>query len=332
MDEQLYSSSPTSEERLLAGLSHVSFLFFGFGPMVSGLIWSLQRRKSKYIAYHALQALGYQVLFPLLSQVVILVGSIFLLLAMVIFATVQSSAGEGTAGIGMVVTMVGYGVFFGLILIWALAYCVFGLVATVFCLMGKPFQYPWLGKKLADYLLKDLTAEDIWFNETNEDRYVAAMSHFSFFIQYIGILVPLTVLLSQKVQTFWSKIQSWQALLYQGIGVIGYFIFGMIAYAVMIPLTFLIPVLEQDPSGKYSFIMIVLFGLMLLLAIAMVLIVPLYSLFSFIAGIQVLKGRDYNYPILGKLVRRYFERRQTKSDQQNGGSHGESNLSIETNI
>jgi len=42
----------------------------------------------------------------------------------------------------------------------------------------------------------------------------------------------------------------------------------------------------------------------LVLGIFVMLGLPTYHLFAMIAGIQVLKGRDYRYPLLGNLIAR----------------------------
>ena len=53
---------PTSDEKVLAALAHASVLFAFFGPVGPTLIWAFQRNKSKYVRFHALQAMGYQAL------------------------------------------------------------------------------------------------------------------------------------------------------------------------------------------------------------------------------------------------------------------------------
>src|SRR5574342_59844 len=54
------NTSPTTEERIWAVLSHLSSLAFGMGILLPILGWSEQRRKSKYASFQCLQALGYQ--------------------------------------------------------------------------------------------------------------------------------------------------------------------------------------------------------------------------------------------------------------------------------
>ena len=54
--------NPTSDEKVMAAIAHASVIFAFFGPVVPSLIWAYQRNKSKYVRFHALQAMGYQAL------------------------------------------------------------------------------------------------------------------------------------------------------------------------------------------------------------------------------------------------------------------------------
>lgn len=53
-------AAPTQDERSMAMLAHVLMIFTGFiGPLI---IW-LMRKQSKYVSFHALQALWWQILW-----------------------------------------------------------------------------------------------------------------------------------------------------------------------------------------------------------------------------------------------------------------------------
>ncbi|MDQ2692743.1 MAG: DUF4870 domain-containing protein, partial [Chloroflexota bacterium] len=77
------NSTPTTEERIWAVLSHLSALAFGMGIALPVVGWSDQRRKSNYASFQSLQALGYQSLgytaWALFSAVLtIILGVVFL--------------------------------------------------------------------------------------------------------------------------------------------------------------------------------------------------------------------------------------------------------------
>ena len=56
------STQYSSEERLWAALAHGSVLLSFLGPLGPLGIWLSQRCKSAYVRFHALQAMGYQIL------------------------------------------------------------------------------------------------------------------------------------------------------------------------------------------------------------------------------------------------------------------------------
>ena len=53
-------TTPSTEERVWAVLSHLSAIALGMGIVLPVIGWSEQRRKSKYASFQCLQALGYQ--------------------------------------------------------------------------------------------------------------------------------------------------------------------------------------------------------------------------------------------------------------------------------
>ena len=82
------NTEPTSDEKITAALVHASVLLLFLGPIVPVLIWTSQRRKSKYVSFHALQAMGYQALiFWLLIPIWILIAllSVVLILPLSFF-------------------------------------------------------------------------------------------------------------------------------------------------------------------------------------------------------------------------------------------------------
>ena len=72
---------PTEDERLLAALSHASIVANVAnlaGMIATGLIWTMQRERSRYVRAHALQALVYQGAVLLLSIMLVIFWSVCL--------------------------------------------------------------------------------------------------------------------------------------------------------------------------------------------------------------------------------------------------------------
>ena len=73
---------PTSDERLLALLSHLS-VFMG-GIILPLIIWATQKDKSKFVRFHSLQAIFYQLA---LAGIIIL---FVIVLVIILFASGSS--------------------------------------------------------------------------------------------------------------------------------------------------------------------------------------------------------------------------------------------------
>jgi len=54
------SAQPIQDERIMAAISHASIIAGGFGIVAAAVIWLMQRDKSSYVRFQALQATVYQ--------------------------------------------------------------------------------------------------------------------------------------------------------------------------------------------------------------------------------------------------------------------------------
>lgn len=141
--------NPTSEERVLAALAHVSALFMGTGLIVPLIVYFTQRKKSAAVRFQALQALGYQVLGMALYLATSLVISPLLTIMVTVFSLASAAANNETLlWVVFIAEFFFLALLFGLLGIYALA----GVVGAVACLSGKDFRYPWYGTWLEHYL------------------------------------------------------------------------------------------------------------------------------------------------------------------------------------
>jgi len=118
----------TSEERILSALSHLGLFFYLPGIIVALAIYFYKREQSIFVAQHAKQAAGFQIM-------VVIVGAI---------------AGFGGFGLvlgglilGHAAGVVGVVAFFWLTVL-LIALC--AVVGIVRALMGKEFNYPLVGE------------------------------------------------------------------------------------------------------------------------------------------------------------------------------------------
>ncbi|MGI8587555.1 MAG: DUF4870 domain-containing protein [Chloroflexia bacterium] len=127
-------------DQALAGLAHgaIIFGFLGIGFLMSlgiaGGVW-LYGRHAPYVEYHAKQAGCYQIF-------VLLVNILTLILIGVMFGVSLLYPQWGFAG-----TLA-----WGLLIVWACWFVgsiLFGVLAAVLVLLGKPFAYPYFGRRAA---------------------------------------------------------------------------------------------------------------------------------------------------------------------------------------
>ena len=298
-------SLPSPEERIWAVLAHLSALAFGMGILLPIIGWSEQRRKSKYASFHCLQALGYQSLgytVWILSVMVIMIVFLILFTFGVTLAIERGSApstASAAFGVGLGVT---FFLLFGV-------YFVLPLVAVVSCALGRDFHYPIMGRRLARYIGYEQTesGEANELIEEHEDRWVAAMGHFSVIMLLWGILAPLTTWILQGKRSLFLKFQSIQTVVYQVLATVLYFGSGAIYLFGFVAL-----MLAAASGGGFennsplTMIGGIIFIVSMLVAALVVLIMPLLHILGQWAGYRVLKGDNYRYPIIGGLVEKRF--------------------------
>ena len=318
------NTATTTEDRLWAVLSHLSSLAFGMGILLPIVGWSDQRRKSKYASFQSLQALGYQSLgytVWILSYLVVLIA---ILITIVIMSfqtekngkTVDPFSGPGAILISILV--------FGFFAI----YFLLPIIAAVACALGKDFRYPFLGDRLARYLEYDSTQkpeEQEWLNEDHEFHWVAAMGHFSILILLWGMLAPLTTWILYSKRNLFLRFQSIQTLVYQaGTTIL------LIAGAFIYLFGFLLLVAGAGAIGQPNLnstggiVSIVIFGVALLISFLLLLLVPLLHILAQWAGYCVLKGDNYRYPLVGRLVERWVVNKIPLAKDDNLSIKGES--------
>ena len=317
-------NTTTSEERIWAVLSHLSSLAFGMGILLPVIGWSDQRRKSNYSSFQSLQALGYQSLgftIWILSYLVIFIAVLIILVAMSFQAEKAGKSFDPFLAPGAIFL---FGAVFGFFAI----YFLLPIIAAIACAFGKDFRYPILGDRLARYLEYDpaqKSDDQVWLNEDHEFRWVAAMGHFSILIMLWGMLAPLTTWFLYSKRSLFLKFQSIQTLVYQAGTTILYFVGGFIylfGFLLLIVGTGITGEPNLNSSG--GIFGIVVFGLSLLISFVLILIVPLLHILGQWAGYRVLKGDDYRYPLIGKLVERWIVNKTPLAEDNSLSLKGES--------
>jgi uncharacterized Tic20 family protein len=177
---------------------------------------------------------------------------------------------------------------------------------------------------LGDRLARYLGYESERLIEEYEDRWVAAMGHFSVIIVIWGILAPLAAWILQGKQNIFLRFQSIQTAIYQAFVNIMYlgagfvYLFGAMA-------VFAMTGFEMDPNqgSPIGMLGLVIFVLSLLVASLIVLMVPFFHILGQWAGYRILKGDQYRYPVVGKLVERWIANKPSLAIQDGLSVEGE---------
>lgn len=136
----------TSDDRLLAALSHL------LGLWVALIVWILQKDKSPYVRFQAVQSIAYT-FFVWLAGIILsllfgclMFGGIF---AGIVASSLTAGGDAGFLAAGPIfLSSMGWLLIFPFMLVvW-----VPRLIAAVQTLQGKPFRYPWLGNLVDNFL------------------------------------------------------------------------------------------------------------------------------------------------------------------------------------
>lgn len=137
----------------------------------------------------------------------------------------------------------------------------------------------------------------------SEDRLAAALCHLGAFVPFFGMLMALIIWLTQKVRSPLLRFQALQALLFQGVAFALYYLvsFGLAgAYFVFFPP--LIALSETGWGDRVPFLLapflLLFFGTILLVITAAF----IYYLLATFAAVNTLRGKEYRYPLIGKLT------------------------------
>jgi uncharacterized Tic20 family protein len=297
------SAKPGAESRVWAALANGAGVMFGLGVIIATFGWAESRAQRPFAAYQSLQALGYQTLGYTVWLLAYLLVITVVSLALVPLAVGRENSGQGIFFFWMVLSAV---LVFGMLGL----YLVLPLLAAILTGMGRNFRYPILGQRLEKYLGYDpLAGEESSIDQDHADRWVAAMSQFAVILPLWGLGAPVVALATQRDRAPFLRFQSWQAIVYHLLGFVLYF--GTLAtyFLSLLPLLLGAGLLSALPGLAGSGIPVVLgwsgFYALLCCSAGIALLIPLYHILGQWAGLRILQGQDYRYPLLGRLVARW---------------------------
>jgi uncharacterized Tic20 family protein len=297
----------TAEEKLWAVISYLSVFLSGTGLLMPAFAWVEHRKKSKYIAFHALQAFAYQSLgYTLWALLALLVLTILTIATLPLL--------KADEGINLWVTshvLVTFGLY-GL-------YLLIPIIGAVLCVLGRDFSYPILGRRVARYIGYDPAAEDDSpLDETNQERVAASMAHFAIVYPLWGMLPSLIFLLLPGGRSRYLKFQSLQTIIFQAVSTLVTFALGGLAFVILFAsvLPVIVSLQSNTPLDMPPMESIAGFFVFLICLMVVVLVVPLYQILGQWAGLRILQGHDYRYPLIGRWVERWLAKRKVAVEQE----------------
>ena len=141
-------AQPSADERVTAALAHATVIAYGLGAVGAVVMWLLQKEKSKYVAFQALQAAVYQ----LVGLLVYIIGwscwgCLYGLSFIPMIANAQKYK-DAPPPIFFFISLGLMAVPLGLMGLWML----YGLWGAWRAFQGRDFRYIVLGRMLERYL------------------------------------------------------------------------------------------------------------------------------------------------------------------------------------
>lgn len=159
-------SIPTSDERTMAALAHISAVLPFTGIIVPIIIWVTQKEKSRYVRFQALQATAYQLTMILawLAGMVCYMGSFFVMFGGLFAVGASSSGSQPPGGLAPVLGFAGFILpfaIFGLMFIGGTLFVIYAIVGAIQVVRGKSFYYWIIGKWIERYLADSAPKEPV---------------------------------------------------------------------------------------------------------------------------------------------------------------------------
>jgi uncharacterized Tic20 family protein len=148
----LQPPTPTPDERVLAALSHISALVPLIGVIAPIVIWVTQREKSRYVAFQSLQALAYQLTMIVawfLGMGCYMCSFFGIFAGMFLGASSETLQSSETMAIMLSLFPL---VVFGVIMVFGIAFIIYGVVGAVMAFQGKPFRYVIIGNRVERFM------------------------------------------------------------------------------------------------------------------------------------------------------------------------------------
>ena len=146
---------------------------------------------------------------------------------------------------------------------------------------------------------------------TQDERVMAALSHISVLMPFIGVIAPIVIWVTQKEKSRYVAFQSLQALAFQLSLIVAWFI-GMGCYMLsFFGMFFTLPFASTTESSQtLSPLFGLAFFIPFLILGAFFVGGFLFILYGIVGAIMAFQGKPFRYAIIGKRVERFLQPKQ----------------------
>jgi len=162
MKSENIPAGATQDERILAALAHASVILPFWGLIGAIVIWATQREKSRFVGFQALQVIAYQLVLIVggFLGVACYMCSFFLMMFLGLpigaLAAQNMATPDFFGGLLAIIISAFPFCIMGILGLVGLAYVLYGLYGAVRVLQGHDFRYAIIGRRLEQYLEREV--------------------------------------------------------------------------------------------------------------------------------------------------------------------------------
>jgi len=297
------------EEQVVAAILHMSSPWGFFALISSGVVWAVSKSRSRFLMIQALQALVFQLVSFLAFGLMFLIFMAGFYYTMFSGLIARTGANEPELTQNLIIAAI---IGFAAIFFFQFVFPLWGVWAGIQILRGKSYQYPILGNAVIrltsrePFVVKAESSANNSSTSTNE-HILAGLGHAAMFAGFSLFLSPILWATTKTRSRFLSH-NLLQASLFQMAATAlitgsyfaiwggGLFLGLLQSFGLATPE--LLNNIERVASNTYFPIGIGILFLLLVLTSGVCVI---------IATIQAFRGKEFNYPVVGKWLSRYIQ-------------------------
>ena len=142
---------------------------------------------------------------------------------------------------------------------------------------------------------------------SQNDKIMAALAHISAILPLMGVIAPIVIWATQKDKSEFVAFQALQAVAYQLVMILAWFV-GMGCYMLSFFGTFFSIPLAQGNGNEPSPLFFLGFMVPFIVIGAMFLGSAIFIVYGLIGAIQVFQGKNFRYIIIGDRLTNYLKK------------------------